>query len=187
MRLSHADRETLVTRLQDALEEGYLDLGEFDERVAKAHQARFVADTKGLLDDIPDGQIDIVSGRSVTEFTEPLTLDANMGSQKQKGVWTVPEDVEVKASMGTVVLDFRQAEMPHERVNVHVSSFAGKVVLILPDDWIAQDNVTASMGSVSNKCGQSDQRPKRRVRVTGKAHMGSVKIRREHRFLWWRW
>jgi Domain of unknown function (DUF1707) len=54
MRAGDADRQAVADRLHGALEEGRLDLHEYDERLQKAYAAKTYADLDGLLDDLPD-------------------------------------------------------------------------------------------------------------------------------------
>jgi hypothetical protein len=61
MRASHADRERVVERLRAALDEGRLDLGEYDERLQQAYAARTYGDLDGLLTDLPVGQLPVLS------------------------------------------------------------------------------------------------------------------------------
>jgi len=53
MRASNADREQVVERLRIALNEGRLNLTEFDERTAAAYAAQTYAELKPLLTDLP--------------------------------------------------------------------------------------------------------------------------------------
>jgi hypothetical protein len=53
VRVSDAERAATVTRLQDALVEGRLDLAETDERVTAAYAARHDSDLQLLLADLP--------------------------------------------------------------------------------------------------------------------------------------
>ena len=53
MRAADADRQAVADRLQEALNEGRLDLHEYDERLRKAYAARTYGDLDGLLDDLP--------------------------------------------------------------------------------------------------------------------------------------
>jgi hypothetical protein len=55
VRASNAEREEIVGRLHDALEQGRLDLDETEERVAAAYTARYRTDLAPLLSDLPDG------------------------------------------------------------------------------------------------------------------------------------
>lgn len=51
--MSDADREQVVRRLRRAVDEGRLDLGEFDERAAIAYAARTRGDLDPLTADLP--------------------------------------------------------------------------------------------------------------------------------------
>jgi hypothetical protein len=53
MRAADADRERVAERLRAALEEGRLDLHEFDERLQGAYGAKTYGDLDGLLTDLP--------------------------------------------------------------------------------------------------------------------------------------
>lgn len=53
MRAGDADRQQVADQLKKALDEGRLDLGEYDERIQRAYGARTFADFDGLLDDLP--------------------------------------------------------------------------------------------------------------------------------------
>ncbi|QSB04518.1 DUF1707 SHOCT-like domain-containing protein [Natronoglycomyces albus] len=54
IRLSHADRESAIARLQKALDEGRLDIGEFDERTRDVYAVKTVGELQRLFDDLPD-------------------------------------------------------------------------------------------------------------------------------------
>jgi len=69
MRAADSDREAVVERLRTALNEGRLDLHEFDERVAAAYQAKTYADLDGLLTDLPG--VAPVSRSQLTPATPP--------------------------------------------------------------------------------------------------------------------
>nr|MDT0661053.1 DUF1707 domain-containing protein [Micromonospora sp. DSM 115978] len=64
MRAADADREAVAEQLRVALNEGRLDLGEYDERLQRTYAARTYADLNGLLDDlpgtVPPGQAQVV-------------------------------------------------------------------------------------------------------------------------------
>ncbi|MBB2945400.1 hypothetical protein FB565_005133 [Actinoplanes lutulentus] len=53
MRASDADRQQVADQLKAALDEGRLDLNEYDDRIQKAYGARTYGDLDGLLDDLP--------------------------------------------------------------------------------------------------------------------------------------
>ncbi|GIF12292.1 uncharacterized protein DUF1707 [Actinoplanes teichomyceticus] len=53
MRAGDSDRQRVADQLKFALDEGRLDLNEYDERVQRAYAARTYGDLDGLLDDLP--------------------------------------------------------------------------------------------------------------------------------------
>jgi hypothetical protein len=53
MRAADADRQAVAERLRGALEEGRLDLHEYDERLQQAYAAKTYGELKGLLTDLP--------------------------------------------------------------------------------------------------------------------------------------
>ncbi|MCG5435761.1 DUF1707 SHOCT-like domain-containing protein [Micromonospora foliorum] len=53
MRAADADRAAVADRLRVALDEGRLDLHEYDERLQRAYAARTYADLEALLTDLP--------------------------------------------------------------------------------------------------------------------------------------
>lgn len=54
MRAADADRQAVADKLKKALDEGRLELAEYDERLQQAYAAKTYGDLEGLLDDIPD-------------------------------------------------------------------------------------------------------------------------------------
>jgi hypothetical protein len=57
IRAGDADRQQVADRLHRALEEGRLDLGEYDERLQRAYAAKTYGDLDGLLDDLPAASV----------------------------------------------------------------------------------------------------------------------------------
>jgi hypothetical protein len=53
MRAGDGDRKAVEAQLRTALDEGRLDLAEYDERLQKTYAAKTYADLDGLLDDLP--------------------------------------------------------------------------------------------------------------------------------------
>ena len=53
MRAGDADRKVVADQLKTALDEGRLDLSEYDERIQRAYGAKTFGDLNGLLDDLP--------------------------------------------------------------------------------------------------------------------------------------
>lgn len=56
LRISHADRDKAIAQLQAALDEGRIDLAEFDERAKTAYEAKTNAELDLIFDDLPGGR-----------------------------------------------------------------------------------------------------------------------------------
>jgi hypothetical protein len=54
MRAGDGDRKAVADQLKSALDEGRLDLSEYDERLQKTYSAKTYGDLQGLLTDLPN-------------------------------------------------------------------------------------------------------------------------------------
>jgi len=59
MRAADSDRQAVADKLKQALDEGRLDLAEYDERLQRAYAARTYGDLDGLLDDLPGAAVPV--------------------------------------------------------------------------------------------------------------------------------
>ena len=57
MRAADADRQAVADQLRAALEEGRLDLHEYDERLQRAYAAKTYGELGGLLSDLPSASV----------------------------------------------------------------------------------------------------------------------------------
>lgn len=75
MRAGDGDRNQVVELLREALDEGRLNLPEYDERVAKAYRSVTYADLNALLTDLPrtrpEGVLAIPTPRAAAHITPP--------------------------------------------------------------------------------------------------------------------
>jgi hypothetical protein len=76
MRAGDGDREAVADRLRAALDEGRLDLHEYDERLQRTYRAKTYGDLNGLLDDlpgtVPPGRAQLAPVTGATPATHPL-------------------------------------------------------------------------------------------------------------------
>jgi hypothetical protein len=182
IRISDADRERAAGRLHQALSEGRITVTELEERLAVVYAAKFEADLVPPLADLPGGQL-AVPVPSLPPTGEPVVLRAGMSTIKRTGAWSVPPKLKVQTGMGSVVLDFTEADNPHPVVEVDLDLGAGSAKLLVPDEaTVNVDGVVTSMGSVKCKLPSVPRPPAPHFVVTGRASMGSVTVRR--RFRW---
>ncbi|WP_240669890.1 DUF1707 SHOCT-like domain-containing protein [Actinoplanes solisilvae] len=82
VRAGDADRKAVADQLKTALDEGRLDLHEYDERLQRAYAAKTYADLDGLLDDLP-GTIPVQRSQ-VQPATAPPPPTAAAGSDPRR-------------------------------------------------------------------------------------------------------
>jgi hypothetical protein len=104
MRAADSDRQAVADKLKKAMDEGRLDLAEYDERLQKAYAAKTYGDLEGLLDDLP------ASPQSPAPAAQPapLPMVASRGGQMIKawlggfgGIFVVCTVIWLISSMGS--------------------------------------------------------------------------------------
>ncbi len=193
LRVSNAERESIIARLHAATEEGRLELDEFADRSREAYAAKTYGELEHLLADLPNttGQAaapDTVTraDRRAVDAPAEIHLTPTASSVHRKGEWLVPRRINVRSKASSVKLDFRHAIIGTREVDIALNDMASSVEIILPDGAYADDNVDMLASSLSNLCEYKGMNGLR-FNVTGKTKASSVKIRFERRFLWWRW
>lgn len=181
MRISDADRDRAVERLNQAVGEGRLSLSEFEERVQGVLSARTAAEVAPYLADLPGG---------VATAPEQGQLRAAMSNLKRNGRWTVPRRLSVDSKAGNVRLDFTEAVIAHPVVEVALAVYAGTTTLVLPEGAsvdVERVEVVASNVKVRDVPTSTDPVGRPHVVVSGKQWAGNLVVRQQRRFLRWRW
>jgi Domain of unknown function (DUF1707) len=178
LRISDADRERAAHRLQKALSEGRITVYELEERLTVVYAARYEVDLHPPLADLPADGPPVAS----TPAGPPLVLKAGMSTIKRTGDWRVPARIRVLSGVGSVLLDFCDADNPHPVVEVELELGAGSAKLLVPDDaTVNVDNLVPGMGSVHTKVPSTPQPGHPHFVVHGRTAMGSVRVRRRRK------
>jgi uncharacterized protein DUF1707 len=82
MRAGDTDRKAVADQLKTALDEGRLDLGEYDERIQRTYAAKTFRDLDGLLDDLP-GTVPVQ--QSQVQPAAPVGAPAPAAEQRSTG------------------------------------------------------------------------------------------------------
>lgn len=181
IRISDADRERAAARLQHAMAEGRITLSELEERLAVVYAAKYEADLRPPLADLPADAVAAVAGAALAPAGKPLVLRAGMSTIKRTGDWEVPPALELHSGMGTIVLDFCDTVVRHPVVDIEVDIGAGTVRLLLPDEATADvDHVVSSMGTVRSKVPSRPRPGAPHFVVHGRTSMGTLVVRRRY-------
>lgn len=83
LRIGNPEREQVISWLQEALDEGRLEVAEFDERIAAVYAAKTQSELTPVTSDLPPPR----SGRSAPPAPEPTTgeREGSGGRDKRRG------------------------------------------------------------------------------------------------------
>ncbi|MGW4354027.1 DUF1707 SHOCT-like domain-containing protein [Nocardia sp. NPDC004582] len=167
LRVSDVEREHVGRLLQRAVGLGMLSLGEFTERMDTALAAKTRGELNAVLIDLPGvrlvGQPAPAAPRYVAppprfvsgppRLPQPMpgnVIRARMSSVHRRGVWHVPPSLMLNSLMGSVHLDFTQAVMSTQVVEIHVNDTCSSLELILPAEATVDLNAIDLIGSSAN-------------------------------------
>jgi hypothetical protein len=94
----------------------------------------------------------------------------------------------VRSTLGSAELDFTEARIPHEVVDVELEVVAGSVELRLPAGArVEHGDLQATLSSVENRLrNRPDAQDGPLFRIRGSVRAGSVEIRPPSKPRWWR-
>ncbi len=94
---------------------------------------------------------------------------------KKEGVWRAPSIARVRAIMGSVILDLREADIPPDGMEIDAEAIMGEVRILLPLGVGAEVDCTAIMGEVVDRTQQGTPGLPF-IRVHGGTTMGTIRV-----------
>lgn len=128
LRVSDADRDTVVELLKDRTADGTLTLDEFALRVDAAIRARDRAELDAVSRDLPT----TISGSPKRRPTTSTVLSI-MGGNGTRGRWRCAERVVAVAVMGGCQVDLREAEIDSPEVHITAVAVMGGIDIVVPE------------------------------------------------------
>ncbi len=101
---------------------------------------------------------------------------AILAGVSRKGSWAPCERLDVFAFLGGVELDFREAELVHDVIEVEVGALLGGVEIKVPPDINVDVKGTAFLGGFEQAETSSDPDAPL-LRITGWAFLGGVEVK----------
>jgi hypothetical protein len=168
MRISDAEREATVQRLQVAFAEGRLTDEEFDGRMRSALVARTQGDLDEVAHDLPAPAGAVVpsgptSGRRVIAYKS---------SVRRRGRWRVPGRLRVLIYKGSAVIDLRAAELTKPVTHVRAVAYKSRIEVIVPPGVRVE---SSGVGVCQDVIGDTGTGPL--VRIHGIAYKGGIDAR----------
>jgi len=132
VRVSDAERESIVSRLNEATSEGRLTLEEFSDRVSQALASRTRGDLDVLVRDLPAASGAVARSGSAVAGRAPVVQLTPVGAVKRRGRWRLDRDQSLRTYLGAVKLDLRDAELAAAEVSLRVEATVGSVKVWVP-------------------------------------------------------
>ncbi|MFI6805236.1 DUF1707 domain-containing protein [Streptomyces luteogriseus] len=176
VRASHADRDRAVDVLRVAAGDGRLTLEELEERLETALCARTVGELAELTVDLP-----AVAGPASGRAEDVLRIRQEGASTRRGDGWVVPRRLEIRSAWGEVTLDFTDAVITHDTLDIDLDLRAGALKL-LTRPGVVVDTGGLGMNYSEIKARRPVDAPVLlRIRITGEIHYGQVVVRSPRR------
>lgn len=182
-------RQKVIDQLCERFAEDALPVAEFERRVDLAHRAVTRDDLQALIADLP-GAANLparterrdVAARPMTQkpgkVRERDFMVGIFGGGSRRGRWSPAEKITSIAMMGGVEMDFREAILPPEGVDVTVVAVMGGAEIIVPPNVHVEMGGIAIMGGWDQN-GDDTVEPDPdapTIRINGFALMGGVEV-----------
>jgi hypothetical protein len=140
VRVSDAEREEIVRRLNAATGEGRLTLEEFGDRAADAYTARTQGELARIVDDLP-------AVTPPAPSAVPVVHHNPFGSVSRGGRWRLDPHTVVSTTFGGIKLDLTGAQLSAPEVWLDVRAFMGAVKVWIPQGVRVEVEGTTYLGS----------------------------------------
>lgn len=194
LRVSDAEREHVGQLLQRAVGLGMLSLGEFTERMDTALAAKTRGELNAVLIDLPGMRLVGRPAAPTSNFVnyppgpafaprpaQPISGDggsvirARMSGVTRRGRWQVPPVLRLNSWMSSVTLDFTQAIMTTQVVELHMDDYCSGLTLVVPTETTVDlNNIDLIGSSISNKVRTGPPFGRLHLIVAGRVRFGSV-------------
>jgi hypothetical protein len=201
------ERERIIVRLIESFAEDELGLEQFERRVEEAYRCSTAAALGELVADLrvaraappaeaPKTQL-VLEAQSA-ELSAPsralaqrpaatlspragrgATTLAVFGSVERRGNWRIAETLTAYAIFGSVVLDFRDVELPSGVTELKVCAYFGSIEIIVPSDLTVECDGMSILGSFETASHVPTEGAAGLpiLRISGIAVFGSVEVR----------
>ncbi|WP_280437066.1 DUF1707 SHOCT-like domain-containing protein [Nocardia carnea] len=195
LRVSDAEREHVGQLLQRAVGLGMLSLGEFTERMDTALAAKTRGELNSVLIDLPGVRLigEPVASQPGHGKPAPLpqpgdtartplsgvvqggVIRPRMSGVNRRGSWQVAPVLRVNSWLSGVTLDFTQAVMTTQVVEIQVDDYASSLTLVVPQEaTVDLDRLELIGSSVNNKVRSGPPIGPLHLLVHGRVRFGSV-------------
>jgi hypothetical protein len=170
----------VVEMLRVAAGEGMLTAAELDERLETALSARTRSELDVLTADLPPDRIQ-------PQAKDLVRIDQRFGDVSRTGRWVVPRRMEIRLTAGDVKLDFTEAVITQDTLQIDVDlGIGGDLTLVTrPGIAVDTDGLTGRLGDVKVRSVADPHAPVTlRIELAGRIRGGGVVARLPRRTFW---
>jgi hypothetical protein len=167
-RVTSAERESAVGRLQDAYIRGQLGERELGERIDRALGAVVALDLAELVKDLPAPALASAPvpaapaealpspwwrrrrARKLARVKGRKGYDVYKSTVRKNGAWTVPDPYLARVYKGVLILDLRQAILSAARAVIELDAYKSRVAVIVPPEYGVELEGSPYKGSMEN-------------------------------------
>jgi hypothetical protein len=161
-----------VDVLRVAAGDGRLTLEELEERLEAALSARTVGELAVLTADLPEGV-----GGAVVEAQEVVRIEQEGSSTRRGDGWVVPRRLEIRSAWGEVTLDFTDAVIIQDTLDIYLDMRTGALKLLTRPGVVVDTGALVTNYSQIKARGAADAPVVLRVRITGEINYGQLVVR----------
>jgi hypothetical protein len=171
IRASDGDREAAAARLNEAVSDGRLTLGEFSERLDRAYAARTRGDLAPLTADLP--------------AIDPVRLPSRLRrvmlgifwDSRRAGPQPLEDEITAIALLGDAVIDLREAKATSNGITIRAYALLNDVDVIVPEGVAVELSGVAVIGDHRNTTRPVPAGTGRfAVKIHGHALLGDIQI-----------
>lgn len=189
VRVSDAERQSVVDRLSRAVGDGLVTLDEFADHAGSAYAARTRAELDAVTREL---RLPVVAPATAPARSPAATpavdaagatapkrrwIVAIMGGEERKGRWRVNRRLGAFALMGGVELDLRDALLEDDEVEITAWAIMGGVTVIVPEGIAVESEGFMLMGGRTNRVKGTPLPGAPVVRIKGYGMWGGVEVK----------
>jgi len=179
-RAADTDRIQVAQLLAYAVEQGRLQLNDYEDRLTKAYAATTYQELDQLREDLPDAPISPRRGGKTNPAPSTLLL-AMLSGFERRGRWNVPKKLTTFTFCGSGVLDLRYADFTSTEVEIRAVSIMGGQNILLPPEVNVEIDGHGVMGGFDREILGNGTPGAPKVKIRGFSLWGGVSIKRKAR------
>jgi len=179
-RAADTDRIQVAQLLAYAVEQGRLQLNDYEDRLTKAYAATTYQELDELREDLPDAPISPRRGGKTNPAPSTLLL-AMLSGFERRGRWNVPKKLTTFTFCGSGVLDLRYADFTSTEVEIRAVSIMGGQNILLPPEVNVEIDGHGVMGGFDREILGNGTPGAPKVKIRGFSLWGGVSIKRKAR------